>query len=48
MIRGIIEDGKSEFKQTWQLPTGGEKKEQWEETKKGFSRPGNATWYLTY
>ena len=33
MIRGIIEDGKSEFKQTWQLPTGGEKKEQWEETK---------------
>ena len=33
MIRGIIEDGKSEFKQTWQLPTGGEKKELWEETK---------------
>jgi hypothetical protein len=33
MIRGIVENGKSEFKQTWQLPTGGEKKEQWEETK---------------
>ena len=33
MIRGIVENGKSEFKQTWQLPTKGEKKERWESSK---------------
>jgi hypothetical protein len=34
MIRGIIENDNSEFKQTWQLPTQGEKKEHFESAKK--------------
>jgi predicted HTH transcriptional regulator len=34
MIRGIIENDNSEFKQTWRLPTQGEKKDHFESAKK--------------